>query len=207
MQKSGNKIYFCGNMSRISYNHLNLPHTISGTGGTISNVYDAAGRKWQSTQAGVTTTYFGDIEYEGNAIKAIYHADGRILNNAGSYEYQYYIKDHLGNVRIVCNSAAVIQSEQHYYPFGLNMEGNFTATVYNQKYRYNGKELYGGLGWYDYGARYYDPSVGRFTGVDPLAEMMPGYSPYAYTFNNPMIHTDPTGMKPERKTVFDLHAE
>ena len=43
--------------------------------------------------------------------------------------------------------------------------------------------------------------------MDPLAEMMPGYSPYAYTFNNPLIHTDPTGMAPKRKTVFDLHAE
>ncbi|MBK9151027.1 MAG: hypothetical protein IPM26_08480 [Saprospiraceae bacterium] len=44
----------------------------------ITNTYDASGRKWQSTVGGVTTTYFGDIEYEGNAIKMIYHEDGRI---------------------------------------------------------------------------------------------------------------------------------
>jgi RHS repeat-associated protein len=263
--------YFCGDMNTITYNHLNLPHTITGTGAErtrsghtkwlvgevkrsyrpgalrgassevktlcatakellrgISNVYDAPGRKWQSTQGGVTTTYFGDVEYErpihdsrsddvrqcvkgvnresgwAGAIKAIYHQDGRILNNAGSYEYQYYIKDHtprrtcLGNVRIVCNSAAVIQSEQHYYPFGLNMEGNFTATGHNQKYRYNGKELYGGLGWYDYGARYYDPSVGRFTGVDPLADEpeQVDKSPYAYAWNNPIKYDDPDGRCP-----------
>lgn len=188
----------------ITYNHLNLPHTISGTGGTISNVYDAAGKKWQSTVGGITTTYFGDVEYEGNAIKAIYHPDGRILKNGSTYDYQYYVKDHLGNVRIVCNSAGTIQSEHHYYPFGLKMEGVFDSTGYNQKYRYNGKELYAsGLGWYDYGARFYDPSIGRFMSVDPLAEMMPSYSPYAYTFNNPMIHTDPTGMAPKRRTVFD----
>ena len=180
----------------ITYNHLNLPHTISGTGGTITNVFDAGGRKWQSTVGGVTTTYFGDIEYEGNAIKAIYHQDGRILNNSGSYEYQYYIKDHLGNVRIVCNSSAVIQSEQHYYPFGLNMEGNFTSPGYNQKYRYNGKELYGGLGWYDYGARYYDPAIGKFTGVDAWAEKYYSWSPYNYTYNNPIMFIDPTGNGP-----------
>jgi RHS repeat-associated protein len=185
--------------STITYNHLNLPHTINGTGGTISNVYDAAGRKWKSTVGGVTTTYFGDIEYEGNAIKMIYHEEGRIerLSN-GTYEYQYYIKDHLGNVRVVFKSGPTLISEHHYYPFGLAQEGNFYTSGTNQKYRYNGKELYGaGLGWYDYGARWYDACIGRWTSVDPLAEKMPDLSPYSYSFNNPIRFIDPDGREPE----------
>ena len=62
-------------------------------------------------------------------------------------------------------------------------------------YQYTGKELenFGGLGWYDYGARYYDPSVGRWTSVDPLAGKYPNMSPYVYTANSPMINIDPDG--------------
>ena len=45
-----------------------------------------------------------------------------------------------------------------------------------------------------YGARYYDPAVGRFVGVDPLAHWAPDWTPYRYAFNNPLIYTDPDGL-------------
>jgi len=66
-------------------------------------------------------------------------------------------------------------------------------------YQYNGKELNldHGLNWSDYEARWYDACLGRFTSVDPLAKTMPAWSPYIYTYNNPIRFTDPTGMAPE----------
>ncbi|MDX9790456.1 MAG: RHS repeat-associated core domain-containing protein [Candidatus Kapabacteria bacterium] len=67
------------------------------------------------------------------------------------------------------------------------------------QYKFNQKEFQDelGLNMYDYGARNYDPALGRFFVVDPLAEQFPDWSPYAYAFNSPVNWTDPTGMAPE----------
>jgi RHS repeat-associated protein len=65
--------------------------------------------------------------------------------------------------------------------------------VVAQRYAYNGKELVEGIGLYDYGARWYDPVVGRWTSVDPLAEASPYESPYVYVSDNPIFYLDPDG--------------
>ena len=83
-----------------------------------------------------------------------------------------------------------------YYPFGLSMEGAWIAGSTDDPrmdYRYNGKELSQVTGLMAYGARYYDPAIGRFGGVDPLAEKYPGYSPYTYVYDNPLSYIDPDG--------------
>ena len=63
------------------------------------------------------------------------------------------------------------------------------------------------IGWLYYGARMYDPAYGRFTGIDPLASDMASWSPYCYTFNNPIRYTDPTGMAPENVIITGSQAE
>ena len=76
------------------------------------------------------------------------------------------------------------------------MEGIGTIAGTSNKYRYNGKELNEdlGLNWSDYGARWYDPAVGRFLSIDPLAQKYTSWSPYNYVADNPIIFIDPDGM-------------
>lgn len=66
------------------------------------------------------------------------------------------------------------------------------------RFLYNGKELQDDLDlrWYDYGARMYMPDLGRFGAMDPLTDLMVSWSPYHYTYNNPINFTDPSGMLP-----------
>jgi RHS repeat-associated protein len=63
-------------------------------------------------------------------------------------------------------------------------------------YLYNAKELQDdhNLNWYDYGARYYSPSLARWTTPDPLAKLIYNYTPYNYVRNNPIRRLDPNGM-------------
>jgi RHS repeat-associated protein len=76
----------------------------------------------------------------------------------------------------------------------LSREGKSRAGLY--KYKYNGKEWQDelGLNFYDYGARNYDPAIGRWMNIDLLAEKFNSMSPYVYGLNDPANVIDPDGM-------------
>ncbi len=151
-----------------------------------------------------TVDYQGDFQYENGVLQFIAQPEGYIYKDATGYRYVYQYKDHLGNNRLsfMRNAGTVaIVKESNYYPFGLTHKGynNITTSLGSagaKKYQYNGKELQTdfGLDWYDYGARFYDPSLGRWFVADPLAEKYYSNSPYHFSGNNPILFLDLDGM-------------
>ena len=77
-------------------------------------------------------------------------------------------------------------------------------TTPNHAYRYNGKELDEISKTYEYGFRYYDPSIGKFTGVDPIADQFTWVSPFNYAENEPIGHIDLWGLQ---KTAQDVYLQ
>ena len=195
----------------VAYNELNLPKSVSKGTQSVSYTYDATGAKLAVTNPDNTARYYhGSMVYDKDKkLELVLHEEGTIkATTSGSsttYAYQYNLKDHLGNTRAMFSKAAgagqapVLAQATDYYPFGKSFENN---NVTKNRYLYNGKELQdqviGGtpFGWYDYGARFYDPELGVFHTMDPLAERFSFQSPFAYAANNPIIYIDKDGKGP-----------
>ena len=131
-----------------------------------------------------------------------------------SFHYIFTHTDHLGNIRVKYTKhpqtgELTILEENHYYPYGLTHEGyngnhkllfkelGTSITIVpvtpdvtdTYKYKFNGMEWQDefDVNMYDFGARNYDPALGRWMNIDPLSEMMRRHSPYNYAFNNPVF--------------------
>jgi len=208
-----------GNMIRddnkgvsVFYNALNLPVcVVFDAGGKIEWTYTSGGEKVRRTtyntdETVTVTDYVGGFVYADNDLDYFNFDEGVVKPKSGSYypdfyAYNYFLKGHLGNTRIVFSDEdndGVLDSnerlqENHYYPFGMKQYHTTADNDPSNKYLYNGKELEDDLGlyWYHYGARYYDPQLGRWHTVDPVDEFN---SPYLYCRNNPVLYFDPDGM-------------
>ncbi|MBO9592710.1 MAG: RHS repeat-associated core domain-containing protein [Niabella sp.] len=168
-----------------------LPKQVTGTpAGTVTYTYDAGGNKLTKQTVSETRQYIGGIEFTGGTIDLLHTEAGIARNNSGTYTYELSLSDHLGNTRIVHNTAGTVLQQIDYYPFGLDIKR--TQAIPN-KYLYNGKEKQEELVQYDYGVRFYDPAIGRWHVVDALSEKTVDQSPYSYVFNNPIAFIDPDG--------------
>ncbi|TPV31157.1 hypothetical protein FJ651_15450 [Paucihalobacter ruber] len=202
------------NSNGILYNHLNLPTEVRfGSVNKIKYIYDATGIKLSkqvitSGQPDSYTYYAGNYVYEGSSLKFFSHPEGYVEPDGTNFDYVYQYKDHLGNIRlnykdISTTSTPILEiiEENNYYPFGLKHRGYNELVSANvnsvaSKIKYNGKELEESLGYeiYEYEARHYDPALGRFMTVDPLAEDYLFQSAYVYAVNSPIFFIDKLGM-------------
>ena len=220
-------------ISSVSYNRQNRPVRIKHSGGTETFTYLPDGTKRERTALGKDwslsrTEYRGNLVCADDSLKYILFDGGLIAMDGSSPEYLFFLRDHLGSVRVVARSDGKVVQVNHYYPYGMayasgRMSGNAEAHPVtgeggnvidgdleigggtggmelarpgaSQPYRFLGNELYtsNSLGLYDFSARMYDPTLGRFLSVDPMAEGYRHLSPYAYCAGNPVVYADKDG--------------
>jgi len=210
-------------ITHIKYNLLNLPDTVLfANGNKIINMYDAKGTKYKTIYAtnllntvtpfeNISNQYFetDSIEYytinrehnyeyhttSDTSISKLYNIEGYMP----SYNtYCYYYKDHLGNNvitrQINANGNDSIIQKISYYSTGLPTPDSWGLSA--QALTYNGKEFITmhGFDIYDYEFRNYYAVIGRFTSIDPLADITKTNSPYSYSSNNWVNNIDYKGL-------------
>ncbi len=131
--------------------------------------------------------------------------------NPGYWSYSrtdsryYYIKDHLGSIRVTFDKSGGVVNAQDYYSFGGILRSYITGALNDERYKFTGKERDTETNYDYFGARYYDSNLGRFLTVDPHSDLYPNLSPYIYCGNNPLGYIDPTGMdSTEASTTQDI---
>lgn len=196
----------------IAYNFLNKPELIDfGNEEKIQYIYDATGNKVAKIVIDGSALPAGSLIYSGNFVydlngelKYFLLGEGRLVPDGQGFRFEYFMKDHLGSTRATFSPAAPgvaqVAEYQHTYPFGMQFEELCYSSGIDipTDYLYNGKELQSEyqLQCYDYGARFYDPQIGRFHSVDPKSEDYYFQSPYFYAANNPIKYIDKDGKNP-----------
>jgi RHS repeat-associated protein len=106
----------------------------------------------------------------------------------------FIIGDHLGSTSIVTDDEGAVISETKYTAWG---EVRYSSSDSPTNYTYTGQYSYvSDFGLHFYNARWYDSSLGRFAQADtiiPTGQGVQAYDRYAYTNNNPIRYTDPSG--------------
>ncbi|MBT1699008.1 RHS repeat-associated core domain-containing protein [Fulvivirgaceae bacterium PWU4] len=112
------------------------------------------------------------------------------ISNDNPTQVEVYFDD----VTITHTPTNIIQYNE-YYPFGLQAATSWTRENNKNDYLYNaGTELNAISGWYETFFRSYDPVLGRFMQIDPMASVTHTLSPYQYADCNPVLFNDPSGL-------------
>jgi len=197
----------------IIYDSDNLPvHVYKTDGEQLLYTYDMNGNRVRNTVVGGSADqdhhYFRDYDgsteavclypYSSNLTYNILGAGGdnigqvKVVNNSVTGRY-YYLKDHLGSIRVTVDANGNRVGWNDYYPYGMLMSGRTGTNSEDHRYKFTGKERDDETGLDYFGARYYDSWQGRWLQVDPLAEKYPGWSPYNYSIDDPLRFIDPDG--------------
>jgi RHS repeat-associated protein len=174
--------------------------SVSGGPVPVTYLYDGTGAEVKRTNADFTSTVYVEGIYEKDlltgTIRKYYHAFGRpvafrvIPGGAGSGSVYYPLADHLGSTATILSQQGWYYADMSYWPYGATRAGSISVT--DRKYTGQREETGdSALGLYNYNARFYSTTLGRFVSADPVTEG--GLNRYAYVRSNPLAYRDPSG--------------
>ncbi|MEW6294678.1 MAG: RHS repeat-associated core domain-containing protein [Candidatus Diapherotrites archaeon] len=137
-----------------------------------------------------------------------FYANGqRIARIVNGSSVEYYHSDQLGSTSLMTNSSGASVMQESYDPYGNTLQVSGTSST---NYGFTGKELDPKSNLYYYGARYYDPLIGRFITADKVSgklEKPQTLNRYSYVSNNPLKFVDPSGNAEVTSTYKDKQKE
>jgi RHS repeat-associated protein len=163
---------------------------------TSTFVYDSTGARVKKTVGSSSTIYLGkDYDVTSSlSTKYIFLGDRRISTKDSTGKLEFIHDDHISSSNIITDASGNQTGMLEYTPYGSTASHTGTA---DPKHKFTGQEEDGGSGLYYYGARYYDPTLGRFITADPTIQHPADpqdFNRYAYARNNPIVYNDPTGL-------------
>jgi RHS repeat-associated protein len=178
----------------LTWNAENMPIK-QVNGGTVVTKAFVGESMWKRVEPGKTTYFLPGVRVENGKYRKYYGSFAERDPDDGG-KLKFYHGDHLGSSTLVTDAGTVVHRAA-YYPYGEKFDGTErlqTASFpFKPKYQYNFKEKedpsFGGF--YDYGARLYNPTTGRW--LSPDTSITDGLNRYAYVSNNPLVYNDPTG--------------
>jgi RHS repeat-associated protein len=178
-----------GTSTRLEWNAENMS-TRATAGSVVTEKSFIGEAAWKKVEAGVTTYYLPSLRIENGIARKYYGAYAERFEQPGNRQLRFYHADHLGSSSVMTDQSANVVRRVSYFPWGQDrgVEGTFTP-----KLQFNFKEK-DASGFYDYGARIYNPVTGRWLSPDTAAEEQ--LHRYTYVRNNPLTMTDPTGHWP-----------
>ncbi|OAV43913.1 hypothetical protein A3850_005135 [Lewinella sp. 4G2] len=157
---------------------------------------------WKS-QSIVGIEELGSFYFESDLVSVIEE------NNSQYYKKSYFLSNQVGSViatisdrkKLISSAStscsAYVRTAKDFYSFGhIINERHHSDESFDDKFSFAGKEISDVTNLYDFGARHYDPSIGKWSSIDPLADSFAPLSPYNYSFNNPVFYIDPSGESP-----------
>jgi RHS repeat-associated protein len=138
---------------------------------------------------------------------------GQVSVTSSSTNRYYYLKDHLGSIKMTVGSTGNVVGYDDFYPYGMTMSGRSYTSSADQRFKFTSKERdFGETGWDYFGKRYYDSRIGKWLSSDPLfalnnfdliqQKMLFSFSPYVYVKDNPLIYIDPDGLTDIKITIY-----
>ncbi|WP_278352941.1 SpvB/TcaC N-terminal domain-containing protein [Chryseobacterium gleum] len=218
------KHYFAGDQ-RIASRLVNVGVPFASTSRAAATTGNEGGVNPQSAADSDFKNYLSKAGYNTSEIEKEF--DRNTLNTLNINDAVYYLHgDHLGTATYVTNEVGEATQFFLNLPFGETMVEQQDPTSYANPYKFNAKELDSETGLYYYGARYYNPRISIWYGVDPLAVYNPvmetqfygdgehnsgvyfwgNLNPYIYTYQNPIRYIDPNGKQTDAVKKFERQA-
>ncbi|MBI4597113.1 MAG: glycohydrolase toxin TNT-related protein [Candidatus Omnitrophica bacterium] len=163
---------------------------------TTRFVYDGDGGRVKQVTASGTTRFLGEsleIAPDGLQTKYVFTGSQRIAAKDSTGTLRFYHSDHLGSSNLITDGAGQVVELAEHTPYGALHRREGSANV---PQKFTGQRADASTGLYFYHARYYDPTLGRFTQPDTFVQDPSDpqtLNRYAYVRNNPINFVDPSG--------------